>query len=117
MKRVTILFRIPAKKELPSMRPIKINCIPGLVRGRSGLEKKEEDQKRISELVRKYKDHPSLLIWEISDEPAFTWKSPDYRVSPETMLESYQVDKTRRSASSYLYESWTGKFDLNLKKV
>ena len=57
------------------------------------LDKKEEDQKRIAEIVRKFKDHPSLLIWEISDEPAFTWNSPDYRVSPDEIILSYELIK------------------------
>ena len=52
-----------------------------------------EDEKRIRAVVGKFKNHPSLLIWEIADEPAFTWNSPDYRVSPAQMNETYKLIK------------------------
>ena len=53
----------------------------------------QKDAGRISELVANTKDHPSLLCWEIEDEPAFTWNSADPRVTPEQMLETYHLIK------------------------
>ncbi len=49
---------------------------------------------RIKELVTKYKDHPALLIWEIADEPAFTWNSAEARVSPQKMKRTYDLIKS-----------------------
>ena len=55
--------------------------------------KREEDQKRIAGVINEFKSHPSLLIWEIADEPAFTWNSAELRIQPEPMLETYQLIK------------------------
>ncbi len=55
--------------------------------------KREEDQKRIAGVINEFKSHPSLLIWEIADEPAFTWNSAEQRIQPEPMLETYQLIK------------------------
>jgi len=49
---------------------------------------------KISEQVQKYKDHPALLIWEIADEPAFTWNSAEARVSPQKMERTYDLIKS-----------------------
>ena len=87
------LIRIPAEEDALDAAQ-KNQLYTWLGTGAIQVEKKEEDEKRISELVRKYKDHPSLLIWEIADEPAFTWNSPDYRISAEQMIKSYQLVKT-----------------------
>ena len=46
---------------------------------------------RIKELVSKFKEHPALLIWEIADEPAFTWNSAGARVSPERMKKAFDA--------------------------
>lgn len=58
----------------------------------------KEDAKKAEEklinLVTKFKDHPALLYWEISDEPAFTWNSKEARVSPEQMLTAYNIIHT-----------------------
>ncbi|RLD65216.1 MAG: hypothetical protein DRI95_09225 [Bacteroidetes bacterium] len=48
---------------------------------------------KLINLINKYKDHPSLLFWEIEDEPAFTWNSPKARVSPEKMQKSFDIIK------------------------
>ena len=63
--------------------------------GTGSLRKKNqaEDEKRIKTVITRFKEHPSLLLWEIADEPAFTWHSPDYRVSPEQMIKTYQLIK------------------------
>jgi hypothetical protein len=59
----------------------------------TGLASNDESEKRISELIRFYKSYPSLLCWEISDEPAFTWNSADLRIQPDKMIETYEIIK------------------------
>jgi hypothetical protein len=55
--------------------------------------KREEDQRRIGGVINEFKSHPSLLIWEIADEPAFTWNSAELRIQPEPMLETFGLIK------------------------
>ncbi len=50
-------------------------------------------KKSLIDLVRKYKDHPALLYWEIEDEPAWKWNSAAARVSPERMKKAYDIIK------------------------
>ena len=57
-------------------------------------DKVKSDTTRIAELVNDYKDHPSLLIWEISDEPAFNWNNPEPRITHEKMSEAYELIKS-----------------------
>ena len=52
-----------------------------------------EDRERIAQLVNRFKNHPSLLCWEMEDEPAFTWNSADPRVKPEPLIQTYQLIK------------------------
>jgi hypothetical protein len=61
--------------------------------GSVNSNKKEEDTKKISDLVNKFKEHPSLLFWEIEDEPAFTWNSAEARIQPEQMQNTYNLIK------------------------
>ncbi len=42
-------------------------------------------------------DHPSLLCWEIADEPAFNWNNPEPRITHEKMLETYSLIKSQNS--------------------
>ena len=56
-------------------------------------EKDKSDTTRITELVDSFKDHPSLLFWEMVDEPAFTWNSAEPRVLPQEMQETYNFIK------------------------
>ncbi len=56
-------------------------------------EKREEDVKRITDLVNDFKGHPGLLFWEMEDEPAFTWNSAETRIMPEQMQETYNFIK------------------------
>lgn len=51
------------------------------------------DRERIAQLVNRFKNHPSLLCWEMEDEPAFTWNSAEPRVEPEPLIETYQLIK------------------------
>ena len=44
--------------------------------------------------IKEFKNHPSLLCWEIIDEPAFVWKSAEAKVMPQVMLETYKLIKT-----------------------
>ena len=50
-------------------------------------------RERIAQLVNRFKNHPSLLCWEMEDEPAFTWKSAEPRLKPEPLIETYQLIK------------------------
>lgn len=59
----------------------------------TGLASNDESEKRISELIRFYKSYPSLLCWEISDEPAFTWNSADLRIQSDKMIETFEIIK------------------------
>ena len=60
------------------------------------IEEKDsvKSKARIRKLVQKFKDHPALLIWEIADEPAFTWNSAEARVSPGRMQRTYDLIKS-----------------------
>jgi len=51
------------------------------------------DRERIVQLVNRFKEHPSLLCWEMEDEPAFTWNTAEPRVKPEPLIETYQLIK------------------------
>ncbi|MEN8191411.1 MAG: hypothetical protein ABFS12_01260 [Bacteroidota bacterium] len=55
----------------------------------------KSDTMRIAELVNNYMDHPSLLFWEIADEPAFNWNTPEPRITHKKMLEAYSLIKSR----------------------
>ena len=48
-------------------------------------------KEKLETLVNKYKNHPTLLYWELEDEPAFTWKSKEARMSPEQMQTAYNI--------------------------
>ena len=54
----------------------------------------KSDTLRIIELVKSYKDHQSLLCWEIADEPAFNWNNPKPRITHDKMLETYSLIKS-----------------------
>lgn len=53
----------------------------------------KSDSTRISKIVNRYKEHPSLLFWEMEDEPAFTWNSAKPRIEPEPLEDTYQLIK------------------------
>lgn len=57
----------------------------------------KSDSLRIIEVVKQYRDHPSLLCWEIADEPAFNWNNPEPRITHEKMLEAYSLIKSNDS--------------------
>jgi len=52
-----------------------------------------KDIARITDLVTKFRNHPSLLFWEMEDEPAFTWNSAEPRIKPEPLIETYRLIK------------------------
>ena len=58
-------------------------------------EKDKSYSTKIIEIVNIYKDHPSILSWEIEDEPAWTWNSSEPRITPEKMFEAYALIKSR----------------------
>ncbi|MEA3460824.1 MAG: hypothetical protein U9R49_03020 [Bacteroidota bacterium] len=64
-----------------------------MVTGSIQAGNESEDRARITELLNRFKNHPSLLCWEMEDEPAFTWNSADPRVRPEPLIETYQLIK------------------------
>lgn len=59
----------------------------------TGSVKNQEDKARIASLVSNLKKHPSLLCWEMEDEPAFTWNSAEPRIKPEPLVETYRLIK------------------------
>jgi hypothetical protein len=70
----------------------KFNLMTWITTG-SIKEKDKSDTTRITELVDSFKDHPSLLFWEMVDEPAFSWNSAEPRVLPQEMQETYNFIK------------------------
>ncbi len=54
----------------------------------------KEDSEKIRRIVKEFKNHSMLLNWEIADEPAFTWKSPDARIKPQPMIDTYNLIKS-----------------------
>ncbi len=48
----------------------------------------------IKKTIQQFKDHPSLLLWETVDEPAWTWNKAEWRVPPKTIIETYQIIKS-----------------------
>jgi len=59
----------------------------------TGSLDKEEDAERIRKLIEEFKDHPSLLFWEMEDEPAFTWNSAELHIPHSQMLKTYKFIK------------------------
>jgi hypothetical protein len=47
------------------------------------------DERRIRGIVEQFRHDPTLLFWETEDEPAYTWKSPKPRVSPEQIIATH----------------------------
>ncbi len=64
-----------------------------MVTGSIQAGNEQADRERIAKLVNRFKNHPSLLCWEMEDEPAFTWNSAEPRVKPESLIETYQLIK------------------------
>ena len=67
------------------------NLMTWMITGSIKSENRSADKKRIALLVNKFKNHPSLLCWEMEDEPAFTWNSADSRIKPEQLNDTYQL--------------------------
>ena len=85
-------LRVSAKKEQLDLAN-KNNLWTWISLGSINSDKVNETSTRIKENVRKFKDHPALLCWETVDEPAFTWNSPEARVKPEPLIETYNLIK------------------------
>jgi hypothetical protein len=47
------------------------------------------DESRIRGIVEQFRHDPALLFWETEDEPAFTWKSRQPRISPEQIIATH----------------------------
>ncbi len=69
------------------------NLMTWIVTGSIKSENRNADKERIALLVNRFKNHPSLLCWEMEDEPAFTWNSAEPRIKPEPLIETYQLIK------------------------
>ncbi len=50
--------------------------------------KREESWKKIKQSVVLLKNHPSILAYELADEPAYTWNSDQLRILPSIMRET-----------------------------
>jgi hypothetical protein len=64
-----------------------------IVTGSIRSETRSADEERIAQLVNRFKNHTSLLCWEMEDEPAFTWNSAEPHIKPESLIETYQLIK------------------------
>ena len=64
-----------------------------MVTGSIKSENRSADKERIALLVNRFKNHPSMLCWEMEDEPAFTWNSAEPRINPEPLIETYRLIK------------------------
>ncbi len=64
-----------------------------MVTGSIKSDNRSADKERIALLVNRFKNHPSLLCWEMEDEPAFTWNSAEPRIKPEPLIETYRLIK------------------------
>jgi len=69
------------------------NLMTWIVTGSVRIETCSADEERITQLVNRYKNHPSLLCWEMEDEPAFTWNSAEPRIEKEPLIETYRLIK------------------------
>ncbi|MBC8183925.1 hypothetical protein H8E88_22755 [candidate division KSB1 bacterium] len=85
-------LRVSANKEQLDLA-LKHDLRAWITLGSINPDKVDETSTRITENVRKYKDHPALLCWETVDEPAFTWNSAELRVKPEPLIETYNLIK------------------------
>ena len=84
--------RVKAEKtELDSAHAY--NIMTWISTGSIKNENSNEDIERISNLINRFKEHPSLLCWEMEDEPAFTWNSAKPRILPEGLIETYHLIK------------------------
>jgi len=57
-------------------------------------EKQEESAEKLTNKIKKFKDHPALLIWESVDEPAWTWNKAECRIPPEPFAKGYELIKS-----------------------
>lgn len=51
------------------------------------------DPARITETVKKLRDHPALAYWETEDEPSFQWNKPEPRIAPAVIRAAYALLK------------------------
>lgn len=61
--------------------------------GHLELSAASEKVEAFQERIRRWKNHPALLFWELEDEPAFTWRSAEPRVKPEALIFTYNLVK------------------------
>ncbi|MCK4745429.1 MAG: hypothetical protein KAT15_00260, partial [Bacteroidales bacterium] len=69
------------------------NVMTWIATGSIKSETGNADEERIAKVVNRFKNHPSLLCWEMEDEPSFTWNSAEPRIKPEPLIETYRLIK------------------------
>lgn len=62
--------------------------------GTLDLKNVDKSKKELAEKVNRFKFHPALLFRESVDEPAWTWKKAEARVSPQPFAQAYQLIKS-----------------------
>ena len=60
----------------------------------TGVTNQNNTSKKIENIINNFKNHTSLLNWEIADEPAWTWNSDEPRITPEKMKATYNLIKS-----------------------
>lgn len=87
------LVHVPVEKQaldLARANNIKAWITTGYIKNSS--DKKSEAH--IQNIIDHYKDHPSLLFWEMADEPAFKWNHAEASITPEPLINTYKYIKT-----------------------
>ena len=69
--------------------------------GTLDLQDSVQSANKLLKKVNDFKDHPSLLIWESVDEPAWTWKKAEPRVRPKPLVSGYNL--VRSADANHLF--------------
>jgi hypothetical protein len=77
----------PSPENFASAREHNLRTWVGL--GSISEKNRAADESRIRGIVEQFRRDPALMFWETEDEPAFTWKSPNPRVSPEQIIATH----------------------------
>jgi hypothetical protein len=77
----------PSAQEFDQAREHKMRTWVSL--GSISEKNRAADESRIRGIVEQFRHDPALMFWETEDEPAFRWKSPEPRVSPEQIIATH----------------------------